>query len=73
MSEASGSYPRLRENRKVRHLCACSCLARRLSVAPYARLGAISVDIAPAQLGTFLKNELAKWTKVIDAGKVTPE
>jgi len=37
------------------------------------RLGAISVDMPPAQLGSFLKSELAKWTKVIETGKITPE
>ncbi len=39
----------------------------------FSRLGAISVDMTPEELGTFLKQELAKWTKVIQAGKIQPD
>ena len=36
----------------------------------FSRLGAISVDMTPQELGAFLKRELAKWTKVIQAGNI---
>ena len=39
----------------------------------FARLGAISVDMTPEELGAFLKRELAKWTKVIQAGNIQPD
>ena len=39
----------------------------------FARLGAISVDMTPEELGAFLKQELAKWTKVIQAGNIQPD
>jgi len=38
-----------------------------------ARLGAIPVEMTPAELGTFIKSELDKWTKVITTGGITPE
>jgi len=34
------------------------------------RLGAISVDMTPEELGAFLERELEKWTKVIQAGGI---
>jgi tripartite-type tricarboxylate transporter receptor subunit TctC len=37
------------------------------------RLGAISIDMTPAELRTFLERELAKWTRVIRAGNIKPE
>ncbi len=37
------------------------------------RLGAISVDMTPQELGAYLKQELAKWTKVIQAGNIQPD
>jgi len=39
----------------------------------FSRLGAISVDMTPEELGVFLKQELAKWTKVIQAGNIQPD
>ena len=39
----------------------------------FSRLGAISVDMTPEELGAFLKRELAKWTKVIAAGNIQPD
>ena len=39
----------------------------------FSRLGAISVDMTPDELGAFLKRELAKWTKVIAAGNIQPD
>jgi len=38
-----------------------------------AALGAIPIDMTPAALGDFLKRELAKWTKVIEAGGIKAE
>jgi len=38
-----------------------------------ARLGAIAMDMTPSELGAFVKSELAKWTKVITTGGITPE
>jgi tripartite-type tricarboxylate transporter receptor subunit TctC len=37
------------------------------------RLGALSIDMTPAQLGAFVQRELDKWTKVIEAGKIQPD
>lgn len=39
----------------------------------FSRLGAISVDMTPEESGAFLKRELAKWTKVIQAGNIQPD
>lgn len=39
----------------------------------FSRLGAVSVDMTPEELGAFLKRELAKWTKVIQAGNIRPD
>jgi len=39
----------------------------------FSRLGAISIDMTPAELGVFLRQELDKWTKVIQAGGIQPE
>ena len=39
----------------------------------FSRLGAISIDMTPEELGAFLKRELAKWTKVIQAGNIQPD
>jgi tripartite-type tricarboxylate transporter receptor subunit TctC len=36
----------------------------------FSRLGAISIDMTPAELGGFLQRELDKWTKVIQAGGI---
>ncbi|MBI4191868.1 MAG: tripartite tricarboxylate transporter substrate binding protein [Betaproteobacteria bacterium] len=36
----------------------------------FSRLGAISVDMTPEELGAFLERELEKWTKVIQAGGI---
>jgi tripartite-type tricarboxylate transporter receptor subunit TctC len=37
------------------------------------RLGAISMDMKPEELGVFLQRELTKWTKVIETGGIKPE
>lgn len=39
----------------------------------FSRLGAISIDMTPEELGHFLERELDKWTKVIQAGGIQPE
>jgi tripartite-type tricarboxylate transporter receptor subunit TctC len=39
----------------------------------FSRLGAISIDMTPDELGVFLQRELDKWTKVIQAGGIQPE
>ena len=39
----------------------------------FSRLGAISMDMTPAELGGFLQRELEKWTKVIKAGGIQPD
>ena len=36
-------------------------------------LGAIPIDMTPAELGAFLKTELAKWTEVIRTRGIQPE
>ena len=36
-------------------------------------LGAVPIDMTPAELGVFLKSELAKWTQVIQARGIHPE
>ena len=41
--------------------------------AQLARLGAIPIDMQPAELRTFLQPELAKWTRVIRAGNIKPD
>jgi tripartite-type tricarboxylate transporter receptor subunit TctC len=38
-----------------------------------ARLGAIPIDMTPAQLQSFLERELEKWTRVIRAAHIKPE
>ena len=38
-----------------------------------ARLGAISIDMAPAELGRFIERELDKWTRVIRAANIKPD
>lgn len=38
-----------------------------------AALGAVSFDMTPDELGAFLERELAKWTKVIEAGNIQPD
>jgi tripartite-type tricarboxylate transporter receptor subunit TctC len=37
------------------------------------RLGAVSVDMTPEQLGAFLQRELEKWTRVIETAKIQPD
>jgi tripartite-type tricarboxylate transporter receptor subunit TctC len=37
------------------------------------RLGAIPLDMKPAELRTFLQRELDKWTRVIRGGNIKPE
>ena len=39
----------------------------------FSRLGAISIDMTPDQVGAFLQRELDKWTKVIQSGNVQPD
>ena len=39
----------------------------------FARLGAVSVDMTPDELGAFIKQDLEKWTKVIRTGNIQPE
>jgi tripartite-type tricarboxylate transporter receptor subunit TctC len=39
----------------------------------FSRLGAISIDMTPGELGVFLQRELDKWTRVIQAGGIQPE
>jgi tripartite-type tricarboxylate transporter receptor subunit TctC len=41
--------------------------------AHFTRLGAISIDMTPEELGAFLQKELDKWTRVIEAGGIKPE
>jgi tripartite-type tricarboxylate transporter receptor subunit TctC len=36
-------------------------------------LGAIPIDMTPAELGVFLRSELAKWTQVIQTRGIKPE
>jgi tripartite-type tricarboxylate transporter receptor subunit TctC len=36
-------------------------------------LGAVSIDMTPAELGVFLRRELAKWTQVIKTRGIQPE
>jgi len=36
-------------------------------------LGAVSWDMTPDELGTLLERELAKWTKVVQAGNIQPD
>ena len=36
-------------------------------------MGAVPIDMTPAELGAFLERELAKWTRVIEAGKIQPD
>ncbi len=38
-----------------------------------ATLGAVSWDMAPEELGTFIERELEKWTKVVQAGNIQPD
>jgi hypothetical protein len=40
------------------------------------RLGQVGVDVAPAsaaQLGEFLKSEIAKWDKIVKKSNITAE
>ncbi len=37
------------------------------------RLGAVSLDMTSAQFGEYIQKELAKWTKVIQAGNIKAE
>ncbi len=39
----------------------------------FSRLGAISMDMTPTELGAFLQRELEKWTKVIEVGGIQPD
>jgi tripartite-type tricarboxylate transporter receptor subunit TctC len=39
----------------------------------FSRLGAISMDMTPAEMGGFLQRELEKWTKVIQARGIQPD
>ncbi len=39
----------------------------------FSRLGAISMDMTPTELGAFLQRELEKWTKVIEIGGIQPD
>jgi tripartite-type tricarboxylate transporter receptor subunit TctC len=39
----------------------------------FARLGAVHMDMTPAELGVFLQRELDKWTQVIQAAGIQPE
>jgi tripartite-type tricarboxylate transporter receptor subunit TctC len=36
----------------------------------FSRLGAISIDMSPEELGVFLQRELDKWTKVVQTGNI---
>jgi tripartite-type tricarboxylate transporter receptor subunit TctC len=38
-----------------------------------AALGTIPVDISPAEFSAFIERELAKWTRVIQAGNIQPD
>ena len=38
-----------------------------------ATLGAVPIDMTPAELGAFIQRELEKWTKVIKAGGIQAE
>jgi tripartite-type tricarboxylate transporter receptor subunit TctC len=38
-----------------------------------AALGAVSWDMTPEELGTLIERELAKWTKVVQAGNIQPD
>ena len=51
---------------------------KRIKQAPAVRqllstMGAIPIDLTPAELGVFLKRELDKWTQVIQARGIQPE
>jgi tripartite-type tricarboxylate transporter receptor subunit TctC len=37
------------------------------------RLGAVSIDMSPAELAQFVERELEKWTRVIKTGNITPD
>jgi len=39
----------------------------------FARLGAVSIDMTPQELGAFLQKELDKWTRVIQTGDIKSE
>ena len=39
----------------------------------FARLGAISIDMPPPELGRFIQQELDKWSRVIKASNIKPE
>jgi len=39
----------------------------------FSRLGAISMDMTPTEMGIFLQQELEKWTKVIQARGIQPD
>jgi len=39
----------------------------------FTRLGAVSIDMTPDELGTFVQKELDKWTRVIETGGIKPE
>ena len=39
----------------------------------FARLGAVSLDMTPDELGVFVQRELDKWTKVIRTAGIQPE
>ena len=38
-----------------------------------ARVGAIAVDMSPAELGAFLQRDHDKWTKVLRTAGIKPE
>jgi tripartite-type tricarboxylate transporter receptor subunit TctC len=38
-----------------------------------AALGAVGIDMTPHELGAFIARELEKWTRVIEAGGITPD
>ena len=39
----------------------------------FSNMGAISIDMTPDELGRFLRQELEKWTRVIQASGIQPE
>jgi len=55
-------------NEAVKQIKQTAAVKQQLST-----LGAIPVDMTPAELGSFVQRELAKWTQVIRAGGIQAE
>jgi tripartite-type tricarboxylate transporter receptor subunit TctC len=55
-------------NEAVKQIKQTAAVKQQLST-----LGAIPIDMTPAELGAFVQRELAKWTQVIRAGGIQAE